>query len=268
MNIISTLPKKLTKTYNKPNLSAGYDVTFTNDPQYGNNGASTQEVIELDVDNKNIVTISDKYNFIFNQRNTNFTGAYGLIANAYNTSNTTANNYYIATSDFYEPTWPLNNIKYDMTWPYRKNTASLTMEYSNNPRFNVTINGSLFKNFDFTIENTIPQDIIQEYKIINRPNKLSLLNYAYQTEKGQVAINFTTNIGRQTNEFFSGFRNDIGSYLYSLYQYSISLFMNQFNDVVPINFTYFLSDVKYTFNNDGSLSMNIQYTYAIKKYIM
>lgn len=264
-NIFNT-PKRYIQTFNKPALEASYDVTYTNNPQFANSGVMTQETIELDVNNKNIVNIADKYTFTFNKRSQNSINAYSLITDSFNNSPSNIGNYYTGC-DFYTSVWPLNMVKYDMMWSNNKNQASVNLMYSNNPRNNITLNGVHFNVLDYTIENNVPQDIVQEYKIINRPNKLSILNYAYQTQKGEILINFTANIGRQTNELFTGFRTDIGQYLYALYQYGVTLFMGQFSNTIPLNFTYYLSDVKYNFNNDGILTMNLQYTYTIKKYI-
>lgn len=260
-------PKKYVQNFNRQSLEGGYEVTYTTDPEFANSGIMIQETIDLDVSNKNIVSLSDKYSFVFNKRATNAQTAYNLINTSYNNSPTIINNYY-NNCDFYTAAWPVNLIKYDMSWPNNKNQASLSLAYSNNPRNNVTVYGVNFKTLDYTIDNHVPQDIIQEYKVINRPNKLSVLNYAYQTDKGQITINFNAGIGRQTNELLTGFRTDIGPYLYSLYQHGVDLFMGQFFAIVPLNFTYYLSDVKYTFNSDGMLSMNLQYNYTIKKYIM
>jgi hypothetical protein len=155
-----------------------------------------------------------------------------------------------------------------MSWPYNKNKASVNLTYSNNPRNNVTVNGVHFNVLDYTIDNNVPQDMVTEYKVINRPTKFSVLNYAYQSSVGEITVNFTAQIGRLTNEWMTGFREDIGIYLYALYQYGTTLFMAQFNNVVPLNFNFYLADVKYNLNNDGILTMNLKYSYTIKKYLM
>jgi hypothetical protein len=263
---LSITPRKYVQTYNIPSLSASYEITYTNDPEFQNGGDSEEEIIELNVDEKNIVTITDKYTFTFNKRNLNFQGAYALLTGAFTTSPSAISGYY-AQSCFYQPSWPINMIKMDITWPYNKHQSTIDLSYSNNPRFDVTINNVLFKSLDYTITNLVPVDIVQEYKIINRPNKLSVLNYAYQSEKGAITVNINAGIGRQTNEFVTGFRTDIATYLLALYQYSITLFWQQFSNVLPISFTYFLSDIKYNMNNDGSLNMNVQFTYTYKKYL-
>jgi hypothetical protein len=262
-----TTPKKYTQTFNKPSLEAGYDVSYTNDPRFFNTGVLTQEIIELDVDNKNIVTISDKYDFTFNKRTPNTMSAYNLIVTGFNSAATNINSYY-TNSCFYTPSWPMNQTKYSMSWPYNKNKASVNLTYSNNPRNNVTVNGVHFNVLDYTIDNNVPQDMVTEYKVINRPTKFSVLNYAYQSSVGEITVNFTAQIGRLTNEWMTGFREDIGIYLYALYQYGTTLFMAQFNNVVPLNFNFYLADVKYNLNNDGILTMNLKYSYTIKKYLM
>jgi hypothetical protein len=264
---VSTLPRKVNKTYNQPNLTSSYDVTYTNDPQFNNNGYSQEEIINFNINQKNIITIGDKYTFTINKRTPTSQMAYPLLVGAFASSPPNMSGYY-SSNAYYDATKPIILTKYEMNWPYNKNISSIEMNYSNDPRNNVIINGLLFKTFDIHVENNQPVDIIEEYKIINRPNKLSVLNYAYQTEKGDVSININAGIGRQTNEFINGFRNDLASYLSALYFYSIDIFVQQFVGIYPVSFTYYLSDIKYSFNNDGMINMTVQFTYTIKKYLM
>jgi hypothetical protein len=259
-------PKKYVTTFNNPTLEASYDVTYTNDPEVTSNGVISKELIELDVNNKNIVNISDKYTFNFNKRTVGVLSASSLISGGFNTSPNKMATYY-GGCDFYTAAWPLHMIKYDMAWPNNKSQASVDLVYSNNPRNNVTINGVYFNVLDYTIDNNVPEDLITEYKIVNRPNKLSVINYAYQSSVGEIAIKFTSNIGRQCNEFLTGFRTDLSAYLYALYQYGITLFMQQFTNIIPINFSYYLVDVKYNIDSNGVLAMQISFRYTVKKYI-
>ena len=119
---------------------------------------------------------------------------------------------------------------------------------------------------DIKIANTKPVDIINEYKVINRPTKISVLNYAYQTEKGQITVTVEGNIGRNPNEFYSGFRTGYSSQLLALYKYGIGVFMNTFVNVTPLAFTYFLADVRYSLNQDGVLGVTLVFSYTLKKY--
>ena len=74
-------------------------------------------------------------------------------------------------------------------------------------------------------------------------------------------------IGRNPDEFVLGFRGDIGNYLTSLYQYACTVFFNEFKNVIPVAFTYFLDDVKYTYSfESGILQLFVSFTYTIKRY--
>lgn len=264
---ISSTPRKLNQVFDKPSFAASYEVTFTNDPEFTNSGYSQKHIIELEVNQKNIVNISDKYTYTFNKRSPSFGGAYNLLSGTYNTSPTVASGYY-ANSSYYQSTWPLRMTNVDLTWPYNLHQSNITLDYSNDPRNNVVIGGLMFNTLDVHVENVQPVDIIQEYKIINRPNKLSVLNYAYQTEKGMINVSIDASIGRLSNEFVNGFRTDLTQYVSALYTYGINKFVENFTKMSPINFTYYLSDVKYSLNNDGNVNMTLEFSYTVKKYLM
>lgn len=265
--VLSTTPVRLSKTYNKPNLMAEYDVAYTNNPEFKNDGSSTEEVIELELSPKQIIDINHRFSTTFNRRNPDFNGVMPLINNFISGSQSSINNYYV-NSEFYNPSWPMNRIKYTTQWPNIHNHASVNLNYTNDPKYFVTLNGILFNVLDYKVQNVKPVDIVTEYKVINRPNKTSIINYAYQTEKGQVSVNITAGIGRMSNEFISGFRDDMVGFLSPLYKYGIARFMEQFGNIIPIAFTYFLSDIKYSLNSDGTLQMVLDFNYTLKKYII
>ena len=264
---VSQLPRKLIKTFNKPSLSASYEVSFTNDVQFQAFGDMVEETIDYEVDNKNIITINDKYNIIFNKRNPNFTSVSSIVNNLYINSSGKIATYYL-NDGLYNPNWQLNLIKIDATYPLIKNKANISITYSNNPQNNVTINGINFKTLIYNVENNTPTDIIQEYKIINRPNKLSVLNFPYQSSIGSINVNFTASIGRLSNEFTSGFRNGASNAVAALYSYAIDLFFKEFLNMYPTAFTYYIEDIKYSLSNDGNLNLTIMFKYTIKRVLM
>ena len=264
---LSILPSKIIKEYNIPELLATYNVTYTNNPLYQNNASIVEEIIELDVTKRNVVSITDHYNILFNRRDINSVSPHILIQIAAAESPIIAQTYY-STSYLYNSLWPLNQIKYNLTWPsYAGNKATFNASYNNNPIYFVNVNGVNFNSLEYKIENTQPVSIVTEYKVIDRPNKMSVLSYAFQNEKGQVSINFTADIGRLTNEWSTGFRQDVPQFTYALYLYAIELFLAQFNNMIPLSFNYYLDNISYSFNEEGILSFNTSFVYTLKKFI-
>ena len=258
-------PMKIVKNYNQQKFTSEYDVTYTNDPEYAVNGARSVSTIEFDVDPMGTTTIKHNFDFMGNRRLSNL-DFFSLISSATGSSPGLVSNYYASQGYDYNSSLPINLIRSNATWPNRDNKASVSMEYSSHPKFFRTVNGITFNYLDSTIENMVPSDIMQEYKIINRPSKTSVLNYAYQTDKGQIVMKLEGGIGRNPNEFTTGFRNGFGGYLTALYKYGIGLFAQQFMTNIPTAFTYYLSDIKYSLNQDGILTMTLTFTYTMKKY--
>lgn len=264
-NLIN-LPTKITKDFNRPAISADYEVSFTNNPQFSDSGYSREEIFDFSVGEIGIVDLKHNLNYTLARRhtNTNFTNLFSVVTGY---SNTACSGYY-ANSYYYKDNWPLNLIKRDVSWPSRKAQGSISFQYSNHPKYWITFNGVLFQYLDSKVQTSLPVDIVNEYKIINRPSQTSLINYSYQTEKGQVTTTVEAGIGRNSDEFTTNFRSDYSSQLVAAYQYGISSFLNQFKNVVPLSFTYFLSDLKYTMNQDAVLVMTLTFTYTLKKYQM
>lgn len=256
-------PLKVMKFHNRPALATEYEVAYTNNPLYSISGALTQETIDVSDLDLGIVELKHRIDFGINKRNatTNFSG---LIASAINSSPSRVSGYYTP------PVWPLKHIKKSVVWPNRKvKGCSVTMEYSNHPKYFATINGVSYRVLEYKISRSEPVDMISEYKIINRPTKMSVINYAYQTEKGELTVTLEANVGRKSDEFALGvgFRSDLGGYIANLYGYATSLFFDDFNGQLPLAFTYYLKDVKYTYNSDtGTLQMTVVFSYSMKKY--
>jgi hypothetical protein len=141
------------------------------------------------------------------------------------------------------------------------------MEYSNHPKYFVEVNGVSYRVLDVKVDGTAPVDMITEYKIINRPTKSSLLNYAYQTEKGTMTVILDGGVGRNPDEFVTNFRSDLPGFVQNLYQYAITLFFDKFKGTIPIAFTYYLQDMRYVYNSDnGTLQVTVVFAYTIKKH--
>jgi len=265
-NNLNSFPIKTNKTYNRQSIEASYEINFTNNPILASDGSKTEENISTQVDEEGIVNISHDFKYTYPKRNSS-ASVINLISSSFTSSPTTINNYY-TSSNFYLSKWPIKQIKYDMTWPSRKVQGSSSFKYSNHPKNFVVLGSITFNSLEYKVSDTKPVDIATEYKTINRPSNTSILNYAYQTEKGQIGVDISAGLGRNPNEFIYGFRNNISEPLRQLYKYGINVFINQFNGIIPIAFTYFLSDVKYSINSDGLLNLNLIFNYTLKKYIM
>jgi hypothetical protein len=246
---------------NRPAISVDYEVGFTNNPLFKSDGTMVEETIDVNDMEVGLVDVKHTIDFSLNKR-TSTTNFSAMMDAAVTRSPATVSGYYTPA------VWPLKHIKKDLTWPNRKpKGARVVMQYNNHPRYFVTINGNSYRVLDYRVTHNTPVDMVSEYKIINRPNKLSIINYAYQTERGQLNITIDAGIGRNPDEFITSFRTDIGTHLFNLYQYATTLFFGEFKNQIPLAFTYYLEDVKYTYNSEnGTLQLVTTFTYALKKY--
>ncbi len=257
------MPLRLTRVHNRPALSTDYEISYTNSPLYAANGSLAVETMDVSDLDLGIVDVKHTIELGINKRQTGIDFS-GLMVSAVNSSPSRVSGYFTPT------VWPLKHIRKSIVWPNRKSKGcKVVMEYSNHPKYFVTINGVSYRVLEYTIDRSEPVDIINEYKVINRPSKLSVINYAYQTEKGELTISLDANIGRKSDEFALGvgFRGDLGGYIANLYSYATTLFFDDFNGQLPLAFTYYLKDVKYTYNSDsGTLQMTVIFAYSMKKY--
>jgi hypothetical protein len=182
-------------------------------------------------------------------------------------------NYYQTNfSNIYNTFPAMNMIKNNFTWPNIKTKGSAKFEYSNSPKYFVNVNGLLFNMLDYTVVNSKPVDIVNEYKIVNRPTKSSLMSYAYQSEKGTITIDMKTLIGKQSTQFSpDGVGNfatingtTLGPYVMALYLFGGQVFMKQFG-FPTVAFNWFISDSNYSFDSHGALNLSLEYTYTLKK---
>lgn len=262
-------PVRILRFLNRYAMTADYEVSYTNNPQFKNDGTSIEETFDLNEIELGVVDLKHNFNFAFQKRasSTNFAT---LINNAVVSSPTTAQNYYA----LYYPdggTWPIHLIKREMAWPNRKvKGAKITMTYNSHPKYFYQLQDTVYNLLEYKVDHTKPVDMVTEYKVINRPNKLSVMNYAYQTERGQLSVTIDANIGRQPDEFVSSppFRRDLAKHLTILYQFACTLFFAEFKNVIPMSFTYYMNDIKYTYSSEmGQLQLIVTFTYTIKKYI-
>lgn len=267
-NALVQTPHKITRMFNRPALAVDYEVSYTNSPLFASDGTTTEETFDLNDVEIGIVDCKHTFNFTRNKRVTADNKFEQMIANAIASSPATVDAYFAV---YYPsgPTWPMHLVKREFSWPVRdSNGARVLMQYNNHPKYFVSLNGLGFYTLEHKVQFTMPVDITTEYKVINRPSKMSLINYAYQTEKGKVVITVDAGIGRKSDEFVNNnFRTDLGGYLNAMYQFAVQQFFLSFK-ITPLAFTYYLSDVKYTYNSDnGALQLTTSFDYTVKRYV-
>lgn len=261
------LPVRVQRNLNRQTMRTDYEVIFTDNPQWSTSGIMREDVMDITSDVSLNVDLKHSATFTRNKRSSNSTTFQDKLATFSGESPTMASAYY-SSSQLGLAGRSLKQVKWNAEWPNHKNRATFTYEYSDNPRYNVSIQGTTFRYLDVKLTNSQPVDMITEYKIINRPQQTSVVNYAYQTDKGQITVDLEAGLGKNADEFYTGFRAIPNAALNSLFKHGITVFLGYFNNVMPVNFTYFLSDSKYTVSEEGIITMNLIFTYTIKKYTM
>lgn len=271
INSLKNFPLKNESVYNKPNLTLEYNVSYSDNPNIDvANLVGVEHVISINTEQNKFVNIGDTYNFTK-------LGVVGTISedemiSAFSTYTAFSQSFvptYYQRSELFNPLWPtITRIKFDATLPERKKNPSISFSYTNQPIYQpVLLDSTLYNKIDYKIVDAKPVDLITEYKIINRPTKTSIINYAYQTEKGEKSINITAVLNRSF-----GFDGNVSSYpkfdflFYPLFKMGIEKLINDFNNSKALAFTYFVSDIKCSVNSDCEIGMTINLNYTLKKY--
>ena len=279
-SLINT-PTKLIKDLNKQSLALGYNVTYSNSPEFYESGLMISQTIDFNISEYNKIEMNHSYEYTFNK----FLHDYQYFVNNYITGKEQESKTYI--SDYYQNLYTdiynvypkVNLIKTSATLPNIKTKASLRYTYSNDPTHFVTIDGIEFKILDYSVNKKVPNDIVNEYKIINRgtKDKKTVLSYSYQSEKGLIEIKIKASIGRYSNQFYidgvGSFENigennnlKLNDYLKALYKYAGQIFLNVFENP-SIAFNWFISDSNFSFDSEGMINVSISYTYTLKNHI-
>lgn len=269
-------PVKILRSYDSQNLSANYDVSYTNNPTFSGDGTITSQNFEINIGEYNRVEAVHSFDYTVNRIINNAAYISTLISNTTGSSPAQMNAVYLTDASGISAIYPnLNLIKTEVSWPNIKTKASAKMHYSNSPIYFVTVNGVTFNMLDITVENKIPSDIVNEFKVVNRPTKKSILSYAYQTDKGEISVTAKAAVGRHTNAFFpdgvgdfiyldGGETMTLSTYLQALYKTTGQIFLQTFG-IPTVAFNWFISDSKYSIDSDGVLNVTVNYTYTIKK---
>lgn len=271
------VPINLNRVYNKPNLLVDYEVSFTNNPNIfidpiGQLSFLREKTIEVEQDESKIINLSHTYNFtylvnpIFSNIDQYLSFAYSDVLN---NSQTEIDNYYSSNQFFGSNLTSLSRIKENINLPNRKKSFNIAFVYTNNPSYNVVLDGDTYSFLSYKTSENKPIDIVNEYKIINRPSKTSIITYEFQTEKGSKTISVTSQLERNRNVVINPFdSSDLSTKLLSLYKFAVDKFMKEIFGVSVFSLTYYLSDLKYQINSDGELGITVTIIYSLKKYIL
>ena len=254
------------KTLNKPTFAAEYEVNYSNNPTYSISG-STEKIINVNNDGR-FIDIEHSYNFlrfispVYSGMDADYID---LLNTAYSDSPVEISTFYTA-SPFYNSVFPtINRVKMSATTPNRHKNFSTSFAYTNKPTYFVTIDGTTYPFFECNLSDAKPVDIVTEYKIINRPTKNSLINYAYQTEKGSKNLQITAQLTRVADIFNAPLTN-IGAKLSSLYRFGLEKTLSTFFGIDTFALSYHLTNVKYALDNNNELKLDIVIDYTLKKY--
>lgn len=264
------LPLISSRTLEKPNLRVAYSIKYNDDPSIDvANQVSLEKILDVDYSDGKFVNINQTYNFtslvspIYENLDADIDG---ILVVSISESEAEVQSYY-ENGPFYNPNWPSQNIiKFAGYLPNRRKSFGFTNNYTNNPIYNFTLDGYNYRIFDYRLSDTKPPDVVTEYKIINRTSKMSLINYAYQTERGTKSVSITAKLNRPSSNVFSSPVSDISGRLLSIYRWGIGKLMSAFFGLNTLALTYHLSDIQYSFDSENNISMNISVTYTIKKY--
>lgn len=268
-------PLKTIKTYNSNELTAGYDVTYTNNPTFTGNSASITQTFEFEIDGYDLVNASHTFDIVASRIVNNSGYALTLMNAVTGNSPSVMAGYYSGYFPTAATEFPNFNLtRANVMWPNLQTKSSAKFSYSNNPTYFVTYNGVQFNVVDYTVSDKRPTDIVSEYKVVNRPTKKSVLSYGYQTEKGEITVNIKTVVGKNSNVFYpdgiGSFGNvgvnalPVSGYLPAIYQLGGQVFMSKFNyPTTALN--WFISDSKVIVDSDCNINASLTYTYTLKK---
>jgi hypothetical protein len=272
ISLINT-PTKTIKTYDARSITAGYDVSYTNNPNVTGSGAMISQTVEFDIDTYDKLDASHSFDFSLNKAVLD-SGYFLTLMNTVTGASPSymANHYASYYPSIYSAYPSFSLTKTETSWPNIKSKATTKFTYSNSPSYFVQYDGLTFRVLDYSLDFKKPADIVQEYKIVNRPNKMSVLSYGYQTEKGEFVVNMRISLGKQSDTFFP---NGVGQFtifdgiplyrwLQAIYKYGGQLMMAEL-DFPTMGLQWFIDDSKFNVDSDGNLVVQINYVYTYKK---
>lgn len=269
-------PLRVIRTYDARSLYCGYEVSYTNNPIFSGDATTTTQSLEFNIESYNLIEATHSYEYTVNRIVNNSGYFVTLLNNTTGNTQSLMQNYYTNNFPTIASEYPsFNQVKAMVSWPNVKTKSAARFSYSNNPSYFVTYDSVFFRVLDYTVANRKPVDIVNEYKIVNKPSKTSALSYGYQTERGEVEIALKISLGKQYNVFYpdgvGNFTsinppNSLQTYLQAIYKLGGEILMKEF-DFYTMALNWFLSDTKFNLDSDGNLNVQLTYVYTFKKRV-
>jgi hypothetical protein len=263
--LFSTPLKKVLK-YNQQALAAEASLTFTDNPLYAND-YKLDEVMNLTVDQNGIVKVTDDYtmtllDFVDSDMASTHKDEFNNATRS-DFSQTQSNKFY-ASFLYGRSLYPVGLTK---KLPLRKRVFTANYEYSDDPRYGVTLTSisgatKTFPNVDMKLTETAPKDSLTEYKVINKPE--TLVNYAYQQVPGSKTMSITAIRTRPDGNQLVSLDVPVTE-VQCLYATALNKISQTFENFNGLN--YFLSNVVVNLNSENKLELNATVSYTKKKYV-
>ncbi len=268
------VPIEKRSSHNKPARSVSYDTKYTNDPLTKSNGYEEEETITISRQEESTVDISHQYNYtVLGNSSINLESTVlPILVSKKATSPARCQSVY-AASEFYRSDWlggQIANISTKYKSSVRGRSYSATFDYSNSPIYITSLpllgasDVTNFKSVSIKISDDKPSDVINEYKIINKSDSRSILSYAYQSSEGSRSVTYDAQLARPSNNvLYSPYLP--ADAIAALFQDARFKITQHFVNTNSLKISYFLSDLKYSFDNNNKVTLNAQLTYTDKR---
>jgi len=265
---LNNYPIKNDIIYNKPGLILDYSISFNDDPNfYFIYDTVTEKVIEVELIEEKYINITHSYDFTRLAHITS--GQTGIMMNAITGADIESNNIipiYYSGSQLYNSFLPnIPRIRESFSLPVRHRNFNAKFIYSNEPIYFLNINNNTYPKLQWKINNEIPSDMVNEYKIVNRPQQTTVLSYSYQTSPGMKTISINGYLTRNYGNTFTSPQN-INSQFYPLFLWGINMIMSTFSNQQVLAFSYYLDACSIKFDSENNFEMSISVKYVIKRY--
>lgn len=271
----------LSKVFKIPELIVDGSVVFTNNPSYIDNITKSDE-LSVERDSNGTLKMNHSFNysllgFVDGVTDTKaVSGSNNILqliagdrAGSISTCQSTYSNLTGVTGRRHPDALTL--VESNITAPVRGKAYSASFSFSDDPIYDLSkivnpftqtqITG--FKTMDVSLDQTEPKDIIEEYKIINRESKQSVLSYGYQQEPGSISISCRGQLVRPAQNLFEQFKLPTGEAV-DLLKYSKGLFLNHVMYDEKL-YNYFLRGSSYTFGSENTFDLNLDFVYTRKR---
>ena len=268
------------ETRNIPGISIEGSFNFTNDPAR-QNGLVKEEDFDINRSTEGIWTINHGLKYTLDAFTVNSTDSLtlsgsstilGLIQVDRSESPAKVNGLYSSLTDITGRVTGLFRTKTSVDSPQRGKNYSASFNYTSDPTHDISkfvdpFNGSQitgFKKLSIDTQNTLPQDLISEFKVINRPTQDSILHYGYQQAPSTFSVSFNGKIPRRGNTLYTASRYIPSGEANGLLNIAKATFLN--NALLNTDvYNYYIKDFNFGCDSDNSFDMSVQFGYTKKK---